>query len=115
MLEEKFLEVLTRVQDQAVKVAPQALDLAIQHERWEGIGGVTLGAALLALAIISLVILTKVGKEDRSDPTPFFLLFTGGAFLVPGLICFLNPWNWVAIFDPKIALLHDVIVKLTNR
>lgn len=121
-MEDKILELMDSAQKAIVKVAPQAFDLAIQHEKWCGLGSVGLGFGLLIVAfffgVLGIVLIKKYWSALADSDCGFVLAFAPGASIVLfvlSLTQLLNPWNWVAIFSPKIALFHDLIEKFLNH
>jgi len=119
---------------------PQAVDLAAQVVQVNGFGQVAIGAFALAIAVSVAVAALRLLRlalrlegerkarvQDRSgaalypsansEPAWVGLLVSGvigtGALIV-ALNCLLDVWAWVAIFNPKLALAHQVLAKVAG-
>ncbi len=116
----QYLDYLTKA---AAKAGPQVMQFAIQHEHWCGVGDVLIGGFCAVIAAIGFFILKKhwaivVSGTDDEIIVAWTGVLGGIIGVVSGLaaaIILLNIWNWVAVFNPKIALFHDILEKLLSK
>jgi 4-hydroxybenzoate polyprenyltransferase len=136
MLDEKLIQVLTEMQNAATKAAPQVLTLATQTKHWESVGNLAMGFGFLLVAFFIAVLAyrmshagikgyfarereTKFTECTNGETTAFVVAVIGGAasliVLIIGLVQVLDPWNWVGVYAPKVALFYDIYQKLTSH
>jgi hypothetical protein len=118
VLDDKIGEYIDIISKAAMKAGPQVMQFAIQHEHWCGVGDIAIGFAFLFFFFVAGYIVKRnwAACYDASDE---------GWIVVPviaSVICFgvaclqlLNIWNWVAVFNPKIALFHDILTKFLSK
>lgn len=114
MLEDKVVSYLDLIAKAAEKAGPQVMKFAVAQERWNGIGDVTVGFFLFVVFLVALWVFNRNLKAacDNEDPATGLCIVSGicGLLaLVIGCTELLNIWNWVAIFNPRIALFHDIL------
>jgi len=128
-LQSKLLEIIDKLQQAATnaataagKAAPQMLDYAIRITHWDGIQNVLVGFFLLLLASIGISIFVRkweaICNLSHDDELCLLCFFGGVAILgtLIGALCLLlDVWNWVAIYDPKVALAHQLLQKVMER
>lgn len=120
-MEETLNDLLTRLEHEW---APQLLRTAAGVAFWDGLGWIIVGIVLLILAIVGTVICVKclridLSRDDRYDISNHGVvgLITGLSALltlIPSLIILLNIWNWVALFNPELAVakrIFDAVLK----
>ena len=125
------IDVLTRVEQGLFDVAPAALEMGLAVIRINAIGHLIVGFVCLVLSIILAYFGLRLFKsyssstkrtiyyEDSEESwKPVFGSLLGIAspiiFLAGFLPSWFNIWNWVAVFQPELALakqLMEVIVK----
>lgn len=125
MLEQKVVEMLSGMEQAIGKVAPQALELALKQQMWAGLGCIVGGFAALLIGLILIWLPVRVFKEIKAEgvrsgyspdqAATVVCCIPSGIGLLIALINLLNIWNWVAIFDPKTALFHELVSKLLQR
>jgi len=101
---------------------PSALDLATRAERMQGIASIVEGAFAFGISALSIAALRHALKKLREDDddAPWVVVLVIGAVI--GMISFFvgcaglfDVWAWTALFDPKLALAHDVLSALTAK
>jgi len=107
-LEAKAVELLDKLEKITITLAPQALDIAEGCMRVSGLQEVITGLIVLA---ISSLISYKTSKKDYDgyDPAPTFIYFICTGAAVVGFCCVLDIWNWIAIFNPKLAIANKLL------
>ena len=123
MLEKKIVDILTQLQNAVVSYAPKAWQIAIAVKRVDCLQSLILGIALLVIAgwPLRLLVIKMIGRlqEDNLDAAGFFGgIFGGVAFLVCSVgaaVLLLNVWNWIGVFDPSFALMHDLYRKVMGQ
>ncbi len=130
-LTQKVVEILTQLQgaagkavEMAGKAAPQVAEYAIKTKVYEGIATLMQGGSSLLFALITLTVMYRKRKtivEAFDDDSPAVVIATF-AFGIASFIAFCagtatlcNAWNWVAVFDPKIALAHDIVQRVMGQ
>ena len=130
-LETKMIEVVTQMQHGVAKIgevlysaAPQAVDAILAIKVISGIDQLVVGL----ICLIITVILGRVGMkhyrkriENEFNEDNIGAIFIG-VFLALGVFGFgiatahhlLDIWNWVAVFQPKIAIAHDLLNIITG-
>lgn len=136
VLEHKLAELLGQFQSgvsqagaSAAKLLPQVTDLAIRMKFWDGVAHLACAALALlpAFALFKGVLFfhnlaeeKRAEKDFTTDDIPYQVgaITLGFALLVVSVaICcqLFDPWNWVAVFDPKIALAHDIYLGVMEK
>lgn len=107
-LEAKAVELLDKLEKITVTLAPQALDVAEGCMRVAGLRNVITGLIILATTFLISYKTSKKGY-DKDHPAPAFI-YIGCIFLaVAGSICVFDIWNWIAIFNPKLAIANKLL------
>lgn len=128
MLEEKLVDILTQIETVSKTMAPEALNAAIEVTRMNGIIDIVTGIICFVISILTAFAIVKyykfcVRKKKEYHaagnytidwdfatnlpcaiiiPITFILLIGSIAQLVDG-------WNYVAIFEPKLALARSIM------
>ena len=116
-IEDKAVELMEKLDKLATEYAPDVIDSAIEVVRVSGFGSLIYG--LLAVGFIfSLWLAYKKIKSYEIDSAyeepiwgGFFLVsIVGGVISVVVIIeTLFDIWTWVAIFNPKLALAHQIL------
>ena len=124
MLEEKAVDILNQFEALAKQFAPDVIDAAIGVAQMKGMAGVVNGFVLLLLAVVAGKLslaafrFCKKKEEGRGGYSEWVhglvASATIGGFAVSVLLLFglghlLDFWNWVAIFNPKLALAKSIL------
>lgn len=106
------------------KYGPQALETMLSVVRYQGLGAIIIGLTLwvtsIPLCVFAFHCWKRAGKVERFDSTDWrfaaSICFIGFAVLhlFAGSFLF-NIWTWVAIFDPKIALAHQILTQIGTK
>jgi hypothetical protein len=123
MLDDKIGEYVDIISKAAMKAGPQVMQFAIQHEHWCGVGDITIGFFFLVMTFVFLLLVKKnwtamirSSYEDGIPAAVGIVSAIGAACtLVVACVQLLNIWNWVAVFNPKIALFHDILTKFLSK
>lgn len=129
---------VAHIGDQVVKYSPDVADAALWVVRIDGLGNLLIGLLGLGMIAVSHALFRKAvwhrgqhiiawrayietkGKEERiqkddadyHDFWRFITLLTSGFSGFAGLIAvarFLDIWNWVAVFEPKLFIAKQII------
>lgn len=102
----------------AVNLAAQVVQVNAIDTLVSGLGYATIGGALFMAARFSLRRLQAMDSSyDGALGWGLALGSTSAATLLLAyfaVACLTNVWAWVALFNPKLALAHDVLAKLTG-
>ena len=104
---DKLIEVFDTV---TKSVAPAALELTEGAMVISGIQCVVVGFIILAIAILFQ---KEVHKEKEKEQVYAHLVGTlaiiSVTFYVSSFFWLFNIWNWVAIFQPKLAIVNKIL------
>ncbi len=120
----KIVELITQLQGVVKDNAADAVNLGLSSIRIDSIRAIVLGIFFLILFIIGIYITKKVYniKEIQESYTKkenwgsAFILscFLTAIALILSIITLLNIWCYVAIFNPKLYLAHEIMNKFFN-
>lgn len=107
-LEAKAVELLDKLEKITITLTPQALDVAEGCMRVAGLQRVVIGLIILA---ITFLISYKTSKKDygEGNPAPAFIYIICTGAAVVGSSWLFNIWNWIAIFNPKLAIANKLL------
>lgn len=110
---------LAQVQQLVNQHGQDALNAAIAVERVNALDNFTgvIGWGLLCGVFIWMALRAKRYGNERDDDwyIPMGICFAvATAFAIATLCCLLNVWMWVGLFNPKLALAHDIINRVTK-
>lgn len=122
-LQNKLVEIITQLQSIVKDNAADAVNLGLSAIKVEGFSYILLGALCLLGSLILLSISYKIWKkwdaegvtwtQGENYSTYFIIAFVPAcALFIFGTLIITYVWNWVAIFEPKLWLAHQVIAKL---
>lgn len=120
-LEQKTVEILDKLDALATQYAPEVVDSAIGIMQVSGASKIILG--LLGLCFVCAIAFSvckgvkycaKKQEENREWEAGAPIIITLGVIfsvgiLIASLTALLNVWNWVAMFDPKLALAQRIM------
>ena len=120
--------VLAKLGEFAQAHGQQAIDLAAKIKQVNAVGdvvgnlvGMTGGALVFYLGGVTVVNAYKRRDDFENIFMEVILPAFGGLACIAsavvataGLLGMLDPWMWVALFDPKLALAHDIYTKLLH-
>ncbi len=121
MLEDKISQYLEVLSKAAAQAGPQVMQFAIQHEHWCGIVDVVIGLFFLIVSLFSGICLARNWKRLHANcvygPDGEMLCLAAAQLITLVVACLqlLNIWNWVAVFNPRIALFHDILCKFLEH
>lgn len=108
------------------KHGPQAVDLAAQVVQVQAVGNLGIGVLTSAASIAGFIGVarhiqsTKARYGERydiTDTSPVIVAGGGTISAIAGLVALtylLDVWNWVALSNPKLALAHQVLTRVTG-
>jgi len=122
-LEDKAVDLLDKLETLAEKYTPETIDAALAAVSVSGIGDILFGVfGLVGIAVASKPIrklINYMHQKDKDEPYELWdlgLCPTWATYSLVTLplsiaaICnLLDIWNWVAIFQPKLALAHQIM------
>lgn len=112
MNNEQLTELLRRLEHEW---APELLNLAARIVFWDAVGWLIIGGVLASLTILGLrfaVKMWRLGKEDSDDIYVMTFCVTSLLSALSGVFALLilfNIWNWIALFDPQLAVAKRVL------
>jgi hypothetical protein len=101
--------------------APAALELGIQMTFWNGVSQLLLGGffAVLTAALFynTMKALKKSKNASYSDKEGYLIVaallaIAGLIAAIPTIVMLFNIWNWIAVFNPKLALAHAIFERI---
>ncbi len=112
-LESKAVELLTKFDDLATQYAPDVIDAALNVVVINGLSSIITSLSLF-FAVWLLYKFLKVKIDGIEDEVGKFigivffwlLLFSMSSAAFARIT---EIWNWIAIFDPKLALAHKLL------
>ena len=113
---------LAKLGELVTKHGPQAVDLAasvVQVEAVNDLLGFPGWIATMLFFLWGARLAQRKAGADRYDESAWgfvIVLAFGAAGLcfIAALTALLNVWSWVALFNPKLALAHHILSKLTG-
>jgi hypothetical protein len=128
-LTNKMLEIINQLQQGVISHAHDALNLMLSVTRINGIESIAIGIITLMLNIIIIKFMLNTYKKvkeynnsitnpsEKKDHDDYIPLYAGCAlilfFSIPACVCLLlDIWNYIAIFEPKLYLAHQIIEKV---
>lgn len=117
-IEDKSIELIEGLEKLTAQYAPDVADAALALTTINGMGNIVFGlfSAVAVFVMYKLIIkLVHISRNTRDDNTEI-LCILGAITLGVGFIIFFivamakltNIWNYVAIFEPKLALAYQV-------
>ncbi len=119
-VEEKAVELLDRLDNLVTQYAPEVYDTAVEVVRMSGLTEIVWGVFGICFVIVAFFIVKWLWRVTQRDEvatdieTGFIVLgcvltlvlIFGGIIHLGNL---LHLWNWVAVFDPELALARKVL------
>lgn len=110
----KVVEVITQLQNVVKDNAADAVNFGLGVIRINGFAWISLGILFAGLGIFVFWLCSdcKICKEhNASDEDKGFLYLMGFLFSLISACFLFYIWNWVAIFQPKLWLAHQILAK----
>jgi hypothetical protein len=118
-------DTLQKLEAGIIKIAPLAWQSAITIKRIDSIQNLIIGFILLILSLVGLKLLKqiyKIAKETDYDTYDLPGWIFGAVFgtiayiilLIFTLTQLLDIWTWMGLFDPRIAVIHDIYLKVVS-
>lgn len=110
-MENTLEETLSNMLTEAAPAASEAALTAMQVY-----GGIGIVAGIVGLVMTGAAIrfcwkaLRKCTKDDDGEVFWVAGMFITLMFFVGALVTTLDPWNWIAVFSPEVAIAKNVIV-----
>jgi hypothetical protein len=110
----KLLEIINQIQSQIVNHSPDAINLILLNVKMEGITHLCVGVIYLLACVCLYPFLPNNAKSIKDEDinignaigvTVFYICFGFSLYY------FLNIWNYVAIFNPKLYLVNQLMNK----
>ena len=123
-LEQKAVDILDKLENLATQYTPEVIDAATSAVTVTALGNILSGIVGIGAAIFALWVTKNFAKYCRrkrqeegwmSDWEIGWALGLGVGGITSGLIALISVWslfdvwNWVALFNPKLALAHRVL------
>lgn len=120
-LENKAEDMLDKLNSVMTEYAPVVKDSAVEMMRINAVG--ELVVAFLVIATFMCVMMGLYSKrkfikdrfksyDDNSIVVVVVVIvitLTGLAYSISAIAMMLNHWNWIALFDPELALAHKIL------
>ena len=123
-LEEKSIELISKFETLTEEFAPDVLNLTIGVVKTLGVNSIFTGILCICASYIPYLITIKLynffkilkdkdGIYSNWEVGMFISGLVGGVFtfilFIRGITAILNLWNWIAIFNPKLALAYKIL------
>lgn len=120
-LERKAADMLDKLNSVMTEYTPVVKDAAVEMMRIDAIGELVM--AFLVIATFICVIMGLYSKrkfiKDRFNSCDdwsivvtlvvIVITLTSLAYSIAAITMVLNHWNWIALFDPELALAHKIL------
>ena len=129
-MEDKLLEYADKVEQALAQYGPEAYEMAVKAQFYDGLGSIITGFVLLLIVAglgFGVRFLVRRGSKVAEESTELFssleLPYYSGAVIVGAvgttlllraMMNLLDTWNWVSIFDPELAFLREVVTQVTQ-
>lgn len=133
-LQTKLVEVITQLQSIVKDNAADAVNFGLGAIRIDAIGNIVIGLVCVVSSIIGAIVIKKLiarvhkmmegkskhsfGGEFSDYPEYVISIIIISVILAIASICaicaVLGTWNWVAIFQPKLWLAHQILAKAVS-
>jgi hypothetical protein len=100
--------------------APEALRMALSSIQWEASAAIIRGIVSLAFLIGCILLVVKAKRKfDEHDDEFQGLVLVGSSFgalvsLIATLINLADPWVYIALYDPRLYLAHQILQSLSK-
>ncbi len=119
LITNKALEIINQIQSGVMAHGGDAVNLALATVRISAIGALIEGFIMLVIGVICVIMMAKIISSDRFDKeSPGWIFWT---VLVTTAFCFMgalvdlfNIWTYVALYDQKLYLTHEIIQKVVR-
>lgn len=112
-VEQKAVEILDKLDALATQYTPEVVDSALGAVTVSAIGNLITGVVLLLIAAgIAWACRRYWEALVEAADEPFVVVFGSLASLAPGVAgtaTLLDVWNWVATWNPQLALAHKIL------
>jgi hypothetical protein len=127
-MDPKVIDFMNQLQLSATQAGRQVLDVAVITMYWQSLTYLVIGGLLSVFGFWLFVFgyrrvmsFSRAVEKGGASDVPFHVCaegvlgVVGLCCLVPGLVEFLNPWGWVGVFAPRIALFYQIYDKIINK
>ena len=115
-MEDKLVEIITKLQEQLTTFAPQAWKAALAVTRINGLASFVGGVVATALALLIWRKYRKwLKRQEREEGDEIIVMLSWAGIIISGGIgvsILLDPWTYVAIFMPQLEIAHEIIGRL---
>lgn len=110
---DKLTQLIDQISHSIISSAPQAVDLTLSVIRVDAIMQIIWGLLLLIGSIFLFFIpLLHSKKDEQLENWEGIMVMFAIAIFIFSLFFILDFWNWIAIFNTKLALAHQIIQKV---
>lgn len=121
-LTDKFLEVINQIQAQVVSHAGEGINFMLVNTQINAAQELCYGFVAIGIGILAFKLFKKswnkfkvaTSESGYGNELPYIIGCVGCAVLlvicsVGSLQTIFNVWEWISIFDPKVALAHQIM------
>ena len=118
-LTEYVVELFSKIEAGVIDVAPAALDMVLAVVRVDAISALIGGLVAMVVGIVVGLFGRKLlresynapyrGSEDWKEPVGMICSLIPIATTIGFLATWFNIWNWIAVFQPELALAKQII------
>lgn len=123
-LENKAADILDKLEKLTEAYAPEVVEKALQAVTVSGVSsviyavaGIILSILFYKIMIISVKFFERRGKEDgpyNDWDVGMYLSYVAGTTIIfvtllENILTLINLWVWIAIFNPELALAHQIL------
>jgi hypothetical protein len=122
-MDQKVSQLIDKVSNAIGTAAPNVWEAAVQNQFYSCLAELISGALCLVVTIslaLTAIRLFKVMDKASYDGEFFYVAGIASCAVVAvltssfALMSLLYPWNWIGLFNPKAALVHEIIHKLLS-
>lgn len=113
-----------KLSELAHQFGPAAVDVAVQVERLDAINKLSGIPAWGLVALVAALGVHHCLRRLKEDTYEAESLYAVGSFLlglvaigasIAAVVCAFDVWAWTGLFNPKLALAHDVLTALASK
>lgn len=113
MITNQPIQSFAAVAKAASTLSSQAMSLAIQQTYWSGVQAISGGGLLILFSLLLLLLVRKnwttLCNSPYSTESGAVSVMLMLIMFVFGLLQFLDVQNWIAIFNPRLALFQHIL------
>jgi len=119
-IEEKAVEIMDKLDKLATQYAPDVMESALAAVQVSAVGNLVMSVAAILFVVVVGYVCLKYWRHSHTDESSYeseticeaitvVYIVLGFIVLAVCIIQISDVWNYVAIFNPKLALAHKIL------